>query len=205
MQCALMERVLETLLEVENLTLNEKTWVQDGLAFIRSDVTESSSTSARLTKVIPYVEAFSDLSTLISIRYAHQSEEEENSVRIARAWTGSSDRESNEGGPHHDSEKDGNRIHPHRPPADAPHDSQRRHLAKEINAIIKASTEVSTGESTLAGLNRRARWNTDKLAGGSEPTLQAGGRVTATGNTANAQMAARKSAQDVRDSPLQSS
>ena len=36
-QRALMERVLEILLEVEKLTSNERTQVQHGLAFIRSD------------------------------------------------------------------------------------------------------------------------------------------------------------------------
>jgi hypothetical protein len=42
-QRALMERVLEILLEVENLTSNERTWVQHGLTFIRSDVTPTST------------------------------------------------------------------------------------------------------------------------------------------------------------------
>ena len=42
MQRALMERVLKILLEVENLTANERTHVQDGLASIRSDGTETS-------------------------------------------------------------------------------------------------------------------------------------------------------------------
>jgi len=39
MQRALMGRVLEILLEVENLTSKERTRVQDGLTFIQSDVT----------------------------------------------------------------------------------------------------------------------------------------------------------------------
>jgi hypothetical protein len=127
---------------------------------------------------------------LIGIRYAHQSEEEANSVRIARAQTGNLDSQGNEGDPHHDSEEE---VHPHRPPANASHDSQRRHLAKEINEIIRASSAVSTGEST--GLNRRSRYTMDKLAAGS--TLPAGGVVSATGNTANAQLAARQTAQAV--------
>lgn len=118
------------------------------------------------------------------MRYAHQSEEEANSVRIARTRTGISD---------DDSEQEGNQVHPHRPPADASHDTQRRRLAKEINEIIKASTTGTTGEST--GLNRRSRWGAEKPAAGS--TLPAGGVVTVTGNTANAQLAARKTAKDV--------
>ena len=150
------------------------------------------SYSPGLTKATtnPGTAAFSDLSTLISIRYAHQSEEEANSVCIPRARTGSLDSQGNEGDPHHDSEED---VHPHRPPANASHDSQRRHLAKEINEIIRASSAVSTGEST--GLNRRSRYTMDKLAAGS--TLPASGIVTATGNTANAQLAARHSAKEV--------
>jgi hypothetical protein len=38
-QQALMERVLEILLAVENLTNNEKAQVQDSLTFLRSDIT----------------------------------------------------------------------------------------------------------------------------------------------------------------------
>jgi len=113
MQRTLMERVLEVLLEVENLTSNERTCVEDGLSSIRSDITETSMqlkqtryvgclflTAANLTihstglmKATPYPswETFSDISMLISVRYAHQSDEEANSVRIARAWAGSSD------------------------------------------------------------------------------------------------------------------
>jgi len=117
------------------------------------------SAGFKSTKATPNLEMFSDLSTLISIRYAHQSEEEANSVRIVRARPGteSLDCQGNED----DSEQ---QVHPHRPPAHASHDSQRRCLAKEINEIIKASTTASAGEST--GLNRRARWKMDKLAAG---------------------------------------
>jgi hypothetical protein len=39
MQQALMAQVLEILLEVENLSTNERSRVEDGLAFIRSDGT----------------------------------------------------------------------------------------------------------------------------------------------------------------------
>jgi len=126
---------------------------------------------------------------LIRIRYAHQSEEEANSVHIARARTGSSHYQGNEG----DSEQEENHHHhPHRPPENDPHNSQRRHLAKEINEIIKASTgtAVCTGEST--GLNRLAWWKTEKLAAGSTIPADSNGVVTVTGNSANARLAAQK-------------
>jgi len=140
MQRTLMERVLEILLEVENLTSSERAHVQGGLTFIRSDVTEmlTQSKAARL-------ETLSDLSSLIGIHYAHQSDEEAKSVCIT--WA------RNEGDPHHDSEQEGSQVHAHRPQADPAHDSQRRHLAREINKIINASTAASPGKST--GLNHR--------------------------------------------------
>ena len=163
-----MEDVLKILLEVENLTADQRAHVQDGLTFIRSDATETSR------KDDIDSEPFSDLSALINVRYRHQSEEEASSVRVARAQTGSQVQHE-----------------PHRPPASSSQDSERHQLAKKINSIIKAST-VSVGEST--GLNRRARWNMPmgKLAAGST------GADAATGNTANAQATARKSAQAVR-------
>ena len=43
MQCELMERVLQTLLEVEKLSPKQKAQVQDGLVSIRSGVTDSTS------------------------------------------------------------------------------------------------------------------------------------------------------------------
>ena len=43
MQHALMEHILKILLEVENLTANKRTHVQNGLASIQSDGTESSA------------------------------------------------------------------------------------------------------------------------------------------------------------------
>lgn len=184
MQRALMERVLKIVLEVENLTVNERAHVQDGLAFIRLDATETSLVS----------EIYSDLSGLINIRYGHQSEEEASAVRVARARSGSQhDKGGNSSSnlSQSDLEQEGLQDQP-RPMAVA-QDTERRQLAKKINDIIKASTAASAGEST--GLNRRARWNTDKLAAGS--TLPAGGAITATGNTANAQATARKAAQAV--------
>lgn len=165
-----MEQVLKVLLEVENLTVDERTQVQDGLAFIRSDAEETS------TRMSSDLETFSDLSALVGIRYRHQSEEEASAVRVARVQTGG--------------EHEGPNAQPHRPAAEA---SERRQLAKEINDIIKASTAGSSaGEST--GLNRRARWNTEKAAAGS--TLPSG-VAAVPGNTANAQATARKSAQAV--------
>ena len=50
MQRALMERVLEILLEVENLTLNERNQVQDGLTSIRSDVTGTPTQCRQMTQ-----------------------------------------------------------------------------------------------------------------------------------------------------------
>lgn len=170
MQRALMEDVLKILLEVENLTADQRAQVQDGLTSIQSDVTETPQNDDLDS------ETLSDLSALISIRYRHQSEEEASAVRVSRAQTGSQVQHE-----------------PHRPPASSSQDSKRRQLAKKINNIIKASAAVSVGEST--GLNRRARWNMPmgKLAAGST-----GADAAATGNTANAQAAARKAAQAVR-------
>jgi hypothetical protein len=186
-QRALMERVLEILLEVENLTANQRAHVQDGLVSIRSDATGTSTNT--LTNATADSETLSDLSALISIRYRHQSEEEASAVHIARAHSGN--HPANEG--NNDPEQG---VQPHTPTVAMSEDSERRQLAKKINDIIKASMaapSASSGEST--GLNRRVRWNADKLAAGS--TLPAGGTATATGNTANAQATARKAAQTV--------
>ena len=181
---------MEILLEVENLTVDERAQVQDGLTTIRSGVTEASANNT------PESEIFSDLSALISVCYRHQSEEEANAVRIARAQTTTATYQGKAGGePHIDSEQEGVQVQhePHRPQA-ASQDSERRQLAKKINCIIKASMEDSAaGNST--GLNRRARWNMEKLAAGS--TLAAGETVTVTGNSANSQAAAQKAAQAV--------
>jgi hypothetical protein len=187
MQRALMERVLNILLEVEKLTADERAQVKDGLTFIRPD-------SA------PDLETFSNLAALINVRYMHQSEEEASAVRVARAQTGTCQPRGKADNQSHgdlELEQEGiqARYDPHRPPPAASQDSERRHLAKKINSIIKANMEASgAGEST--GLNRRARWNMEKRAAGS--TLPAGGAVTATGNAANSQAAARKTAQAVR-------
>ena len=191
MQRALMERVLSIVLKVEKLSADERAQVQDGLAFIRPNVTEISPNSA------PESEMFSNLTALINVRYRHQSEEEASAVRIARAQTGSyQPRYKADNQSHCDQEQEGIQAQcdPHRPAAASP-DSKRRHLAKKINSIIKANMEAS-GASESMGLNRHARWNTEKRAAGS--TIPAGEAVTATGNAANSQAAARKTAQAVR-------
>jgi hypothetical protein len=69
-----MERVLEILLQVENLTVDEKAQVQNGLSSIRSDINGTPS------NINADSEIFSDLSVLINIRYGHQSEEEARAV-----------------------------------------------------------------------------------------------------------------------------
>jgi hypothetical protein len=125
----------------------------------------------------------SDLTTLIDIRYKHQSKEEANAVRIARTPT--------DAPPHQDSglEQGG-------AAAAASDSSQRRQLIKKINDIIKASATSSASEN--AGSNRRTRWNmpgSSKAASGS--TLPVDRPAVPTGNSANAQAAARKVAQVV--------
>jgi len=64
--------------------------------------------SPGLTKAAPHTETFSDISALVSIRYAHQSEEEANSVRIARARTENLGHQANESDP----EQEGNQLCP---------------------------------------------------------------------------------------------
>ena len=173
-------RVLEILLEIENLTVDERAQVQDGLKSIRSDTSPNNA---------PESETFSDLAALINVHYRNQSEEEASAVRVAQAQTGS-----------HQDNQHQVEYEPHRPPA-ASQDSERRQLAKKINDIIKANTGnmETSGAGKSTGLNRRARWNMEKLAAGSI-ILPVGGAVTATaptGNTANSQAVARKVAQGV--------
>lgn len=122
------------------------------------------------------------LSSLIPIRLRHQSEEEASAVRVAH--TGSS-QVGDEPEPMHKS---------HNPKALASRNLERWQLFKKINEIIKTSgnaTESTQGEST--GLNRRNQWTMDKIAAGSSVYAMSG----QTGNVANAQAAARKSAQNV--------
>ena len=74
--------------------------------------------------------------------------------------------------------------------------SERRQLAKKINEVIKARLVQMEGAS--AGSNRRTRWTTEKIAAGSSGALAShAGDAVVSGNVANAQAAARRSANDV--------
>ena len=178
------------LLEVENLTADERAQVQDGLTSIQSDITERSQQQHTYSDS----EMITDLSGLINICYRHQSEEEACAVHVAWDQTGGHQENGLRGNlPHSDLDEESPQVHPHRPTTVASEDTERRQLTKKINSIVKASAAVSTGESM--GLNCRAQWNTDKVAAGS--TLAAGEAITATGNSANAQASAQKAAQVV--------
>lgn len=130
-----------------------------------------------------------ELSSLIPIRFRHQSEEEAGAVRVAstrntQVNAGALDSASNES---EDS---------HNPKAVASRDSERWQLLKKINEIIKVSgnsAESGQGEST--GLNRHNRWTTGKVAAGS--SVYATSSHATSGNVANAQATARRSAQMV--------
>ncbi|KAI9443778.1 hypothetical protein H4582DRAFT_2053569 [Lactarius indigo] len=135
----LMQRVLEILMEVENLTPAEHTLVQDNLTNIGShSIGSSTGISGQPSTLDPTMESesFSELSTLVHMRFKHQSEEEASSSKLVLSW----------------------------------------HKL----------------EST--GLNRRNRWTTEKAAAGS---FLAGSDSMASGNTANAQAAARRSANGI--------
>lgn len=134
---------------------------------------------------------FNELSSLIPIRLRHESKEEACAVRVARTRnTQADDGDLN-------SASDKSEYH-HIPKAiaAASQDSERWQLLKKINEIIKVtgnSAESAQGKST--GLNRRNRWTTDKVAAGS--SIHATCDNTTSGNVANAQAAAQKSAQMV--------
>ncbi|KAI0279247.1 hypothetical protein BC826DRAFT_975995 [Russula brevipes] len=74
-QQALVERVLETLLEAENLTENERMHVQDNLKYIHSEVPTVTGCGQSSLSTLD-ADIFSDLLSLIDIRYKHQSNEE---------------------------------------------------------------------------------------------------------------------------------
>ncbi|KAN0130677.1 hypothetical protein V8E53_011570 [Lactarius tabidus] len=124
-----------------------------------------------------------ELSSLIPIRLRHQSEEEASAVRVACMRSSQVDESST--------------MHcPHNPKALASRDSERWQLFKKINEVIKASGNSagsSQGEST--GLNHCNRWTKEKVAAGSSVYATSG--HTTSGNVANAQTAARKSAQNI--------
>jgi hypothetical protein len=135
------------------------------------------------------LEPFSELSTLICIRLRHQSEEEASSVRIVRA--GSTRGNLTASGPSLDHDNSESKTLKPSPSATMSQDSEQRELSKKINEVIKAVSVQVEGAST--GLNRRNRWTTtEKLTAGSS-----GGDTAVSGNVANAQAAARKSATNV--------
>lgn len=101
-QAVLLQRVLEILIEVENLTPAEKTLVQNNLTSITigsfvgtesgqpwyafTSQADSSNADNAISALdpTPESESFSELSTLVRLRFKHQSEEEASSVRVAR-------------------------------------------------------------------------------------------------------------------------
>ena len=83
-------------------------------------------------------ESFSELSTLIHVRFRHQSEEEASSVRIARV--GNAQGQLNQTGLDHDNSESETGSIPLKQSAATPQDSERRQLSKKINEIIKAGS-----------------------------------------------------------------
>ena len=133
---------------------------------------------------------FHELSSLVPIRLHYQSEEEACSVCVAHtktARTKASEPSSD------DTEFT---LDPHNPKVTALQDSEWWKLLKKIHKIIKVSrspTKPAQGEST--GLNRCNRWTTDKVAAGL--SIYATSGYATSGNVANAQATAQKSAQTV--------
>ncbi|KAH9018585.1 hypothetical protein EDB85DRAFT_2154357 [Lactarius pseudohatsudake] len=82
-KAVLMQRVLEILMEVENLTLTEQVSVQDNLMNIGLHTTGISGQPSTLDSTLES-ESFSELSTLVCMRFKHQSEEEASSVHVAQ-------------------------------------------------------------------------------------------------------------------------
>jgi hypothetical protein len=137
-----------------------------------------------------YSEVFSEISTLIDVRYKHQSKEEAKAVRVAH---GSQRHRANN---ICIDEQEGT-ININQQSTEELHNPSQRELAKKINEVIKASLLQEVGVTT--GLSRRTRWVTaDNLAPGS--SVPTSGGANTTGNVANAQAAARKAAQAVSQS-----
>jgi hypothetical protein len=112
-------------------------------------------------------------------------------VRVARTRNTQGKPEDDESGttPH-------SMLHPHNPKAAASQDSEQWKLLKKINEIIKVTgNPAESAQTHSTGLNRRNRWSTEKVAAGS--SVYATSSNTTTGNVANAQATARKSAQNV--------
>lgn len=85
---------------------------------------------------------------------------------------------------------------PHNPKAVASQNSERWQLLKKINEIIKVSgNSAESAQTHSTGLNRRNRWTTEKVAAGS--SVYATSSNTTTGNVANAQATARRTANNV--------
>jgi hypothetical protein len=131
---------------------------------------------------------FNELSSLIPIRLRHQSEEEASAVRVAHTRN----TQANAGDLNSAGDKS-EAPYPHNPKAAASQDSERWQLLKKINEIVGNSAESAQGESM--GLNRCNWWTTEKVAAGS--SIHATSSHTTSGNIANAQAAACKSAQIV--------
>ena len=211
-QATLMGRVLDILLEIENLTPTQRVSIQENLGGLRPHTDETSQPGQQRYAFI-YLsdghsrniadhadsaldsiagsETFNELSSLIPIRFRHQSEEEASAVRVARTRSThvlkTSDVDS--------SDESKSAVHCHNHKAVASHDSERWKLLKKIHEVVKVTgslAESAQGEST--GLNRRNRWTTgtEKVAAGSSIYDH-----TTSGNVANAQAAARRSAQSV--------
>ncbi|KAN0132137.1 hypothetical protein V8E53_010056 [Lactarius tabidus] len=180
-----MKRVLEMLMGIENLTPVERASVQDNITTLHSDTLASFTEPGQQSTLDPASGSgtINELSSLIPIRLRHQSEEEASSVRAACT------RSSQVDGPE-------STHHTHNPKVLASRNSERWQLFKKINEMIKTSgnsAESTQGESS--GLNRRNRWTTEKVAAGS--SIYATSGQTTSGNVANAQVTARKSAQNI--------
>ncbi len=134
---------------------------------------------------------FGELSSLVSICFRNQSEEEASAVRTV---TGDlQNYTSSLPGYQYDM---GITPYPHKTKTDTLQDSERRQLSKKINEIVKASTLTQHGEpiGSTSGLNRCNRWTIEKAAAGSYPV---GGDVIPSGNVANTQTVARRLAHNV--------
>ena len=215
-QATLMGRVLEILLEIESLTPTERVSIQENLGGLRphteGNFTQSGQQryvficlsdshsrniadhagSASTLDSIAGSETFNELSSLIPIRFRHQSEEEASAVRVTQTRSTQVPKHGNVDS----SDESRYAVHPHSNKAVASQESERWKLLKKIHEVVKVTSSLADsaqGEST--GLNRRNRWTTEKVAAGS--SIYATSDHTTSGNVANAQATARRSAQSV--------